>query len=57
MDDITNDRAQQDNEQVLVVDYNNPSGCSLCSCKMFSQDHGNKCTCGHNSEKHTGNDA
>lgn len=44
-------------DQAATDNFKNPAGCTLCNCTCYSQDHGNVCTCTHNSEKHTGNDA
>ena len=42
-------------KSAALTKYNNPAGCSQCTCTMYSQDHDNICECTHNSEAHTGN--
>jgi hypothetical protein len=42
-------------KKTKVKRFNNPTGCTQCSCTRYQQDYGQICTCGHGSRSHTGN--
>jgi len=47
--------AKKSAKKSKAAQFNNPAGCSQCSCTMYQQDYAQICTCGHSSRYHTGN--